>query len=94
MKLSRMVKTTLMAGAGCFLLSGCLVSAPPPVRAATYDADAAYYDRYPAYHDGYTVHYDSAGPYVYAGRTPRYVPRNHPRYPELVRHTPRRYRRY
>jgi hypothetical protein len=87
MKLSQMLKTALVAGAGCFLLSGCLVSAPPPVRAVSYDPGAVY-------HEGYTVHYDSAGPYVYAGRTPRYVPRQHPRYPELVRHTPRRYRRY
>lgn len=87
MKLSRMIKTTLVAGAGSLLLSGCLVSAPPPVRAVTYDPG-------PVYHDGYTVHYDSAGPYIYAGRTPRYVPRHHPRYPELVRHAPRRYRRY
>lgn len=88
MKLSRLFKTALLAGAASLTLGGCMVSAEPAGR-MTYT-----YREEPVYHDGYVVHYDSVGPYVYVGRTPRYVPRQHPRYREIVRRAPRRYRTY
>jgi hypothetical protein len=88
MKLSRLLKTTLLAGAASLLLGGCMVSAEPAGRVSyTYREE-------PVYYDGYVVHYDSVGPYVYVGRTPRYVPRYHPRYSEIARRAPRRHRRY
>ena len=82
----RWMKTLLIAGAACLTLGGCMVSATPAARVA--------YRAEPVYYDGYVVHYDSAGPYVYVGRQPRYVPRHHPRYGEIARRAPRRYRYY
>lgn len=89
MKLSRLLKTALLAGAASLTLGGCTVSAQPAGR-VTYSS----YRSEPVYYDGYVVHYDHVGPYVYAGRTPRYVPRHHPRYREIARRAPRRYRSY
>jgi hypothetical protein len=90
MNLSRRLKTVLFAGAASLGLGGCTISAQPAGRVAYYQE----YREEPVYYDGYVVHYDSAGPYVYMGRTPRYVPRNHPRYSEIARRAPRRHRRY
>lgn len=87
MTLSRRLKMALFAGAASLTLGGCMVSAEPAGR-------VSYYREQPVYYDGYTVHYDSVGPYVYVGRTPRYVPRHHPRYSEIARRAPRRHRRY
>jgi hypothetical protein len=81
------MKMALFGAAASLTLGGCMVSAEPAAR-------MSYYREQPVYYDGYVVHYDSAGPYVYAGRTPRYVPRHHPRYSEIARRAPRRYRRY
>jgi hypothetical protein len=92
MNLSRRLKMALFAGVASLTLGGCMVSAEPAAR-VTYYRDQPYRDQ-PVYYDGYVVHYDSAGPYVYMGRTPRYVPRHHPRYSEIARRAPRRYRRY
>lgn len=88
MKFSGMLKTALMAGAASLLLGGCMVSARP-AGSVSYG-----YREEPVYYDGYVVQYDASGPYVYAGRQPRYVPRYHPRYSEIVRRAPPRYRRY
>lgn len=75
----------LIALAASSTLAGCLVSAPPPPPARP----VAYAYEQPVYHDGYVVHFDTAGfPYVYVGRVPRYVPRNHPRYPYYMRRSP------
>jgi hypothetical protein len=87
MNLSRRLKMALFAGAASLTLGGCMVSAEPAAR-------VSYYRHEPVYYDGYVVHYDRVGPYVYAGRTPRYVPRQHPRYSEIVRRAPRRYRHH
>lgn len=87
MNLSRRLKTILFVGAASVALGGCTISAQPAGR-------VSYYREEPAYYDGYVVQYDSVGPYVYVGRTPRYVPRHHPRYSEIARRAPRQYRRY
>lgn len=98
MQLPRVPRATLVVAAvACFALSGCLVAAPPPGRPIAYASGTLYPTGYdtPVYHEGYAVHFDTVGsPYYYSGRSPRYVPRNHPRYAEYVRHRPHRYRRY
>jgi hypothetical protein len=94
MTLSRWVKSAVLAGGACLLLGGCTLSAStPPLRVAYQPAPA--YAPEPVYYDGYVVHYDSVGPYIFVGRTPRYIPRNqvprgqvpysHPRYREVAR---------
>lgn len=93
MKLSRLLQTTLLAGVAGLTLAGCTISAQPAGR-LNYTYRETPYREEPVYYDGYVVHYDSAGPYVYVGRTPRYVPRHHPRYSEIVRRSPRRHRSY
>lgn len=102
MTLSRWVKTALLAGGASLVLGGCTVSAAtPPLRVAyqvetqpVYTAGPVYpepvYQTQPVYFDGLLVHFDSVGPYIFVGRSPRYIPRNHPRYTEVVRHDPRR----
>jgi hypothetical protein len=88
MMLSRILEVGAAAVAACVMLSGCLVSAPP-VRSVS-----VAYEEEPLYHDGYSVQFDTSGlPYVYVGRTARYVPRSHPRYAYYVNHRPRQYER-
>ena len=95
MKYFRTLTTGLILVAASSTLAGCLVSAPPPppVRPVAYGSYG--YEQKPVYHDGYVVQFDTAGyPYIYVGRAPRYVPHNHPRYPDYMRRSPGYARRY
>jgi len=89
MTLSRWVKSALFAGGACLMLGGCTLSAStPPLRVAYQPAPA--YAAEPVYYDGYVVHYDGVGPYIFVGRTPRYIPRDYrpsspPRYRPVAR---------
>jgi len=69
-------------------LAGCLVSATPSARPMAYAyppppaRPVPYAYQPPAYQGGYVVQVDTAGyPYIYVGKTPRYLPRNSSRYP-------------
>jgi hypothetical protein len=104
--LSRWMKAALLAGGASLALGGCTLSAAtPPMRVAyqtqpIYQPEPVYqpgpvypepvYQTQPVLFDGLVVHYDSVGPYIFVGRTPRYIPRNHPRYREVARND-RRY---
>lgn len=104
MTLSRWLKTALFAGGASLVLGGCTVSAATPPLRVAYQTEAVYqpgpaypepvYRTQPVYFDGLLVHYDSVGPYIFVGRTPRYIPRSHPRYREVARNDRRRDGRY
>jgi hypothetical protein len=94
MTLSRILKVGAVALAACVTLGGCLVSAPPVRSVSVGYESAGYEEEQPLYHEGYSVHFDTGGlPYVFVGRTARYVPRSHPRYSYYVNHRPHRYER-
>lgn len=105
---SRWMKAALLAGGASLVLGGCTVSAATPRMHVAYQTDPVYpqpvyqpgpvypepvYQTRPVLFDGLVVHYDSVGPYIFVGRTPRYIPRNHPRYREVARNEPRYHRR-
>jgi hypothetical protein len=105
---SRWMKAALLAGGASLVLGGCTVSAATPRMRVAYQTDPVYpepvyqpgpvypepaYQTRPVLFDGLVVHYDSVGPYIFVGTTPRYIPRNHPRYREVARNEPRYERR-
>jgi hypothetical protein len=107
--LSRWMKAALLAGGASLVLGGCTVSAATPRMRVAYQTDPVYpepvyqpgpvypepvYQTRPVLFDGLVVHYDSVGPYIFVGRTPRYIPRSHPRYREVARNDPRYERRH